>query len=199
MDLTPPTLIGKMVRLVPLDYRYLTDLVEAGQDEEIWTYMRYGLVTTPEKMRKMIASLLGHQEDGTDLPFVVVYQANQKAIGMSRYLNIEPHNRSVEVGGTWYGKPYQRTAVNTECKYLLLEYAFEKLGCIRVQIKTDLRNERSQRAIERIGAAREGVLRNHVILPDGYIRSSVYYSILLEEWPGVKQHLLKMLEQREEK
>ena len=108
---------------------------------------------------------------------------------MTRYLNIETANRAVEIGGTWYAPEFQHTGVNTECKYLLLSHAFEDLGCIRVQFKTDLRNIRSQQAIERIGGVREGVLRNQVILPDGYIRSSVYYSILVEEWPQVKRHL----------
>jgi len=159
--------------------------------------MRYGLVTTQEKMRQMIDDLLTRQERGTDLPFVVIHQNSGRAIGMTRYLNIEPQNRAVEVGGTWYGPGYQRTMVNTECKLLMLAYAFECLGCIRVQLKTDLRNERSQRAIERIGAVREGVLRDHVILEDGYVRSSVYYSILSREWPRVKQHLLKLLDRQE--
>lgn len=199
MDLAPPTLTGKLVRLEPLDYRYVSDLAQAGQDENIWIYMRYGLVTTEEAMRAMIADLLGRQARGTDMPFVVIHQPTGRGIGMTRYLNIEPSNRSVEVGGTWYGPSYQRTGVNTECKYLLFQYAFETLGYIRVQLKTDLRNERSQRAIERVGAIREGVLRNHVILDDGYVRSSVYYSILAREWPDVKQHLLRLLDRAEKK
>lgn len=197
MNLTPPTLAGSVVRLEPLDYRYITDLTEAGQDENIWLYMRYGIVNTEEKMRGMIADLLAQQQRGTDMPFVVIYLPAGRAIGMTRYLNIEAHNRAVEVGGTWYGPSYQRTRVNTECKLLMLRYAFEQLDCIRVQLKTDLRNERSQRAIERLGAVREGVLRDHVILQDGTIRSSVYYSILAREWPSVKQHLLNLLEREE--
>jgi len=104
-------------------------------------------------------------------------------------LNISQSNRSVEIGGTWYGLEFQRTVVNTEAKYLLFTYAFEKLDCVRVQFKTDLRNERSQRAIERLGAVREGVFRNHMILPDGSIRSSVIYSVLADEWPAVKNRL----------
>jgi len=199
MDLTPPTLTGQLVRLEPLDYRHVSDLAQAGQDENIWIYMRYGLVTTEEAMRAMIDDLLGRQARGTDMPFVVIYQPTGCAIGMTRYLNIESNNRSVEVGGTWYGPSYQRTGVNTECKFLLFQYAFENLSCIRVQLKTDLRNERSQRAIERVGAIREGVLRDHVILDDGYVRSSVYYSILAREWPDVKQHLLQLLDRAEKK
>jgi RimJ/RimL family protein N-acetyltransferase len=104
-------------------------------------------------------------------------------------MDIRPRNRGLEIGGTWYAVAHQRTAANTECKFLLLKHAFETLGCIRVQFKTDLRNERSQRAIERIGAVKEGVLRNHMIKPDGSLRHSVYYSIIDTEWPAVKQLL----------
>jgi RimJ/RimL family protein N-acetyltransferase len=116
--------------------------------------------------------------------------------GATRYLNIMPKDRGLEIGGTWYGLEFQRSPVNTECKYLLLKHAFETLGCIRVQLKTDLRNERSQKAIERIGAKKEGVLRNHMILPDGRIRHSVFYSILDTEWPDVKKRLEEMLNTR---
>src|SRR5260221_8471640 len=137
--------------------------------------------------------LLGRQTRGTDLAFAVVHLASGRAIGASRYLNIEPAHRSLEIGGSWYGRAYQRTAVNTEAKYLLLSHAFDTLGCIRVQIKTDVRNERSQRAIERLGAVREGVLRHHMIMPDGHVRDSVYYGILAEEWPAMKARLEGML------
>ena len=113
--------------------------------------------------------------------------------GATRYLNIVPKDRGLEIGGTWYGTEFQRSAVNTECKYLLMTHAFETLRAIRVQLKTDLRNERSQKAIERIGAKKEGVLRNHMILPDGRIRDSVFYSILDTEWPEVKKNLEAMM------
>ncbi len=189
MKIEPITLKGRIVHLVPLDLEQLADLTVAGKDENIWAYMRYGVLDSAEKMRAMIESLLAFQTQGTDLPFTVIQRETGKAIGMTRYLNIERANRAVEIGGTWYAPESQRTGVNTECKYLLLSHAFEDLGCIRVQFKTDLRNVRSQQAIERIGAVREGVLRNQVILPDGYIRSSVYYSILVEEWPQVKRRL----------
>lgn len=197
MNVAPVTLNGKLVRLEPLERSHLTDLTAAGKDERIWAYMRYGTIDSEEKMLVVIDDLLAHQARGTDLPFSVILQESGKAIGMTRYLNIEAHNRAVEVGGTWYGAAYQRTGVNTECKFLLLEHAFERLDCIRVQLKTDLRNERSQRAIERIGAVREGVLRDHMILPDGTVRSSVYYSILAREWPAVKTHLLELINPQE--
>ena len=189
MKIEPITLTGRIVRLVPLDLDQLTDLTAAGKDESIWDFMRYGVIDSPAKMRVMIESLLALQAQGTDLPFTVFHRETGKAIGMTRYLNIETANCAVEIGGTWYAPEFQHTGVNTECKYLLLSHAFEDLGCIRVQFKTDLRNFRSQQAIARIGGVREGVLRNQVILPDGYIRSSVYYSILVEEWPQVKRHL----------
>ncbi len=193
LNIHPVTLTGEIVRLAPLDLNYVPDLAEAGKDESIWEYMRYGAVTSEEKMRHFVSALLAMQERGTDLPFVVIHLESQKAVGMTRYMNIEPANRALEIGGTWYSPEFQRTGVNTECKFLLLQHAFEVLDCVRVQIKTDLRNERSQRAIERIGAVREGVLRNHMILPDGTLRSSVYYSILAGEWPGVKKRLLELM------
>jgi RimJ/RimL family protein N-acetyltransferase len=129
------------------------------------------------------------QVRGLFLPFAIVDLATGRAIGSTRYLDISPHDRHVEIGWTWLGKDYWRTPINTECKYLLLRHAFETLGCIRVSLKTDLRNERSQRAIERIGGVREGVWRRVVVMHDGYQRSSVFYSILDDEWTGVKKRL----------
>ena len=193
MDLSPVTLTGTHVRLEPLSLNHLADLTHSGRDPSLWQYMRYGLVTSEEKMRDFIAYLLDHQAKGTDLPFATIYQPTGKAVGMTRFMDIQPENRCLEIGGTWISPQYQRTAVNTEAKFLMLRHAFEVMGCLRVQIKTDLRNARSQRAIERLGAVREGVLREHMILPDGTVRSSVYYSILAAEWPAVKQRLLDML------
>ncbi len=189
MKITPVTLEGSVVRLEPLSEAHVAGLAQAGRDPAIWQYMRYGYVDTEQKMADLVHSLLGLQARGTDLPFAVIHKADRRPVGMTRYMDIQPENRALEIGGTWYATAYQRTAVNTECKYLLLRHAFEALDCVRVQIKTDLRNERSQRAIERIGGVREGVLRNHMILPDGTLRSSVYYSILPDEWPVVKARL----------
>jgi len=165
----------------------------AGQDERIWRYMPYGRVTTEEKMRAWVQEILSRQARGTDLVFAVVHFETGRAVGSTRYMDIQPGNRGLEIGGTWYAAAFQRTAINTECKYLLLRHAFEVLGCIRVQLKTDLRNERSQQALERIGAVREGVLRHHILMPDGYVRSSVYYSILAAEWLAVKAKLEEKL------
>ncbi len=189
MEVKPVILEGKFVRLEPLGLQHVSDLAEAGHDESIWRYMLYGYPDTEEKMRAWVEDMLQRQARGTDLPFAVIFKQNGRAIGATRYLEIRPEHRGLEIGGTWYGVNYQRTVVNTECKYLLLRHAFETLGCIRVQFKADSRNERSIRALERIGAVREGMLRNHMILADGTIRHSVYFSIIESEWPAVKERL----------
>lgn len=194
LDVQPVTLTGRSVRLEPLSESHTGDLAEVGLDDRIWKYMRYGKVESPADLLRWIRLLLQRRAAGTDLPFAVIYQPTQKAVGVTRYLNIEPANLGLEIGGTWYGLDYQRTAVNTESKYLLLQHAFEELGCIRVQFKTDARNERSRIAIERLGAVREGVLRNHVILPDGTVRSSIVYSVLAEEWPAVRANLVEKMQ-----
>jgi RimJ/RimL family protein N-acetyltransferase len=193
MDIQPVILTGRIVRLEPLSEKHIPDLTVAGQDESIWQYMLYGMISTEEGMRDWVRDILTRQARGTDLPFAVIHLASGRAIGGTRFMDIRPQHRGVEVGGTWYATAFQRTAVNTECKYLLLCHAFEVWQCVRVQFKSDLRNERSQRALERIGAMREGVLRNHMILLDGTIRHSVYYSILDSEWPIVKRGLQEKL------
>lgn len=193
MNIEPVTLQGKVVRLEPLSEAHLPDLAKVGLEEKIWHFMRYGKVESLAQLRVWVKELLEDQASGTDLPFAVIDLASSCAIGSTRYLNIDQENRSLEVGGTWYGLDYQGTLVNTECKYLLLKHAFEVLGCVRVWLKTDLRNLRSQRAIEKLGAVKEGVLRNHMILPNGFIRDSVIYSILPQEWPDIKLMLEKRL------
>lgn len=189
MNIQPITLTAGCVRLEPLTETHVPDLAAVGLDPDIWRYMLYGDIDSEAEMLGFVRDLLARQARGTDLPFAVICQLTDRAIGCTRYMDIRRHDRGLEIGGTWYGAAFRRTAVNTECKYLLLRHAFETLGCIRVQFKTDLRNERSQRAIERLGAAKEGVLRNHMITPDGTIRDSVYYSILDREWPTVKARL----------
>jgi RimJ/RimL family protein N-acetyltransferase len=194
MDIHPITLTGKVVRLEPLSEAHVPGLAIAGKDESIWEHMLYGRVTNEEKMRLWVLDLLARQARRTDLPFAVIHLETGHAVGATRFMDIHPHDRGLEIGGTWYAVAYQRTAVNTECKYLLLRHAFEMYGCIRVQFKTDLRNERSQKAIERIGAVKEGVLRNHMLRPDGTVRHSVFYSIIDSEWPRVKTLLEEKLE-----
>ncbi|MCS6772953.1 MAG: GNAT family protein [Anaerolineae bacterium] len=189
MEIHPVELHGRTVCLKPLQLAHAEPLWTYADDPDIWRYMPYGTVDTLDKLVALIQDLLSRQARGTDLCFTVFYLPTGEPIGMTRYLSIERAHRNLEIGGTWYGRPFRSTLVNRECKYLLLRYAFETLGCVRVQLKADLRNERSQRAIERLGAVREGVLRKHMIMPDGYTRSSVIYSILDEEWPMVKARL----------
>jgi RimJ/RimL family protein N-acetyltransferase len=190
---TPVTLEGKVVRLEPMITAHVGGLSLAGKDESIWKYMLYGDLTRQDKISTWVDSILLLQAAGTDLPFTVIHVASGRVAGATRYLEMRPPHRSLEIGGTWYAPEFQRTAVNTECKYLLLKYAFEELNCIRVQFKADARNERSVRGIERLGAVREGVLRNHYVLQDGTFRDSVYFSILDREWPRVKRRLEEML------
>jgi len=188
-EIVPIVLEGKHVRLSPMTLEHVPMLAEIGVNQKIWDFMVYSSMETEKDMMNWVSDILKRAELGTDLPFVVTHLSSGRIAGATRYLNIFPNDRGLEIGGTWYGTDFQRTAVNSECKYLLLKHAFETLGCIRVQLKTDLRNERSQKAIERIGAKREGVLRNHMILPNGYYRHSVYYSIIDSEWPAVKERL----------
>ena len=191
---SPVILQGKHVRLEPLNESHIPGLTEIGAGQDFWNFMLYGDMKTEDDMRNWVLDIMGRGQRGTDLPFAVIYLESGQVAGATRYLNIVPHDRGLEVGGTWYGLDFQRTVVNTECKYLLFTHAFEVLKCIRLQIKTDSRNVRSQKAIERLGAKKEGVLRTHMILPDGYIRHSVFYSILDTEWPEVKINLEKMMD-----
>ena len=191
--ISPIILNGKYVRLEPMMEDHIPGLAEIGVGQTFWDFMLYGRMESVEDMCNWVRDILSRAQNGTDLPFVAIHVASGKVAGATRYLNIMPKDRGLEIGGTWYGTEYQRTTVNTECKYLLLTHAFEKLGCIRVQLKTDLRNVRSQKAIERIGAKREGILRNHMILPSGQFRDSVFYSILDSEWPEVKKRLGELI------
>ncbi len=177
------------MRLEPLSEAHVADLAAVGLDERIWTYMLYGEMRTEADIRAWVQDMLRRQTRGADLVFAVIHLPTGRAIGSTRYLDIRPEHRGLEIGGTWYGLAYQGTAVNPECKYLLMRHAFETLGALRVQFKTDLRNERSQRALERLGLVKEGVLRDNIITPTGYVRSSVYYSVLAAEWPAMKARL----------
>lgn len=189
MDYTFVPLQGDRARLEPLGPQHLTDLFQASRDPEIWEFLPTPWPRTPEELRGWYDSAQVVKSRGEEFPFAIIDLETGKAVGSTRYLDLFPQHRRIEIGWTWLGRAYWRTALNTECKYLLLKYAFEDLHCIRMQLKTDLRNERSQKAIERIGAMREGVLRKAVIVKDNYQRWSVYYSILDEEWPQVKARL----------
>ncbi len=192
----PVTLEGAHVRLEPLTRQHAADLYAVGRDETIWRYMpRPPLKSIPDT-QGWINQALEVAATGTQTPFAIIHRVGGRAIGSTRYLDIRRDDRGLEIGWTWLGTRFQRTVVNTECKYLLLTHAFEDHGAVRVQLKTDLRNEQSQRAIERLGAVREGVLRKHMILWDGCIRDSVYYSIIDSEWPEAKQRLERLLQGR---
>lgn len=192
MNVTPVTLEGERVRLVPIQPEHAAGLYEAAQANEIWAYMPYA-IDSLEKARFFIDSALRSQEKGIDLVFTIIDKEQGRIVGSTRYLDIIPRDKSLEIGWTWYNPSVWRSRVNSECKYLLLCHAFETLECIRVQLKTDARNERSQNAIGRLGAVKEGTLRNHRILADGYIRDSVYFSILDREWSDVKARLEEFL------
>ena len=189
MIVEPVELVGKFVRLEPLCEDHIPGLTQVGKDSSIWRYMLYGEVTTQEKMEDWVRDMLSRKATGTDQPFAVRHLQSGRLAGATRYMEIRQEHRGLEIGGTWYGTEFQRTPVNTESKYLLMRHAFETLGCIRVQFKADSRNERSLNAIERLGAVREGVLRNHMILEGGLHRHSVYFSIIDTEWPAIKKRL----------
>src|SRR5450432_2374530 len=192
MVVTPVTLEGPRVRLEPLSEAHHAALCAVGLDEELWRWIPAPL-RTPDEMAAYIADALKEQEGGRALPFAVVEKSSERVIGSTRYGNIELAHHRVEIGWTWYARPWQRRGTNTEAKYLLLRHAFETLGCIRVELKTDSLNQRSRAAIQRIGAREEGLLRNHMITSSGRVRHTVYYSIVDSEWPGVKENLEHIL------
>ncbi|MGC1482229.1 MAG: GNAT family protein [Candidatus Acidiferrum sp.] len=188
MNIAPVTLEGRHVRLEPLSQTHQAGLSAVGLDEELWRWIPTP-VRTPEEMSAYIATALEEQARGVSLPFALIEKAANRAIGCTRYGNIDRTHHRVEIGWTWVAKAWQRTAANTEAKYLLLRHAFEALGCMRVELKTDSLNERSRAAILRIGAREEGTFRNHMITASGRIRHTVYFSILDSEWPAVKSLL----------
>lgn len=189
MNPTPVVLYGDVVRLEPLHPDHAATLLEAAADPAIWLYMPMPHPRSVGEVTRWIETTLTEASTGEQVPFAILAAGTDRAIGSTRFLEIRREWRTLEIGWTWLGASAQRTAVNTECKFLLLRHAFEDLGALRVQFKTDLRNTRSQDALARIGAVREGVLRKQRINYDGYVRSSVYYSILDDEWPTVKQRL----------
>lgn len=189
----PLTLEGRYVRLVPLDPAHAPALRVAANDPEIRRYLLDGPGTTREDLDAVIALLLGRQKLGTDLPFTTVRASDGVPVGMSRFLHIDRPNDAVEIGGTWLDSRYWRTPFNTESKYLLLRHAFDREGVHRVCLQSDVRNVRSRRAILRLGAVEEAVLREDRLLPDGGYRSSVFFSILQPEWPAVRRRLEEAL------
>jgi RimJ/RimL family protein N-acetyltransferase len=187
-----PQMEGRHVVIRALEISDIDRLWSAAGDPRIWTYMTSGMADIGD-MRRIVEAALKAAELGTEASFTIIERASGRIVGSTRYLDITPAHRNLEIGWTWLASDVWRTPINTECKLLLLTHAFESMGMLRVQLKTDARNERSQRAIERIGGVKEGVLRQHRILPDGYVRDTVMYSILDSEWRGVKERLEGML------
>lgn len=183
---------GRHVRLVPLTLDHAEALFVAGHDEDIWQYLPCEMPADLQAMRGWIEEAF-QENAGTAVPFAIVHRELGRVVGSTRYHEISPENHVLEIGWSWLARPYWRTGMNTESKYLLLRHAFEQLGAMRVQFKTDLRNVRSQEAIARLGAVREGVFRKHRIVKGGYRRSSVYYSIIDDEWPAVRARLERTL------
>ncbi len=193
MKIEPVVLEGKHVRLEPLALSHLDALCGVGSDAEIWRWNPYIQTGSREGIRAFVEYALGEQAGGTGLPFVTIERATGRAIGSTRFMSIERQHRRVEIGGTWLGLAWQRTAVNTEAKYLMFRHAFETWGCIRVELKTDSLNERSRKAILRVGAKEEGTFRNHMVTSTGRIRHSIYFSVIDSEWPEVKARLEEMM------
>ena len=184
----PVTLLGSHVTLEPLTQARHDELVEAVRDGELWK-LWYTFIPPAEQIRADIDKRLKQQSQGTMVPFAVIEAASGKAVGMTSYMNIDADNRRVEIGSTWYRQQVQRTALNTECKLLLLTHAFEQLDCIAVEFRTHFFNQQSRKAIERLGAKLDGILRNHRFSSDGTLRDTCVYSIIASEWPTVRSHL----------
>jgi RimJ/RimL family protein N-acetyltransferase len=193
--LEPVVLEGSFVRLEPMSMDHHARLSDVGLDPEIWRYTIV-MIRTPEEMRDYMKSAIELQRGGTSLPFVTIERSSGRVVGSTRFGNYDPANRRIEIGWTWLARPWQRTALNTEAKYLMLTHAFEKLHSVRVELKTDVLNEPSRKSMLRIGAKEEGVLRKHTLMWTGRYRDSIYYSVLDEEWPAVKVQLEKMLVRR---
>ncbi|HWH24536.1 MAG TPA: GNAT family protein [Candidatus Limnocylindria bacterium] len=185
--LRPVTLSGRRVRLEPLARRHLDGLVEVGLAPAIWRWMPINVATGAD-MAALVEAALAAAAAGREMPFATVELASGRIVGSTRYLNIEPGHRRLEIGWTWLAPAWQRTGVNAEAKLLMLGHAFDELGALRVEFKTDARNERSRRALAAIGAVEEGTLRGHMLTPAGR-RDSVYFSVLAEEWPAVRAGL----------
>lgn len=187
----PVTLEGKTVRLLPLEKAHFTTLAELAKEKSIWEFYPFDCSDTGKFFQEFDNALL-EREKGNQYPFIIFHKPLQKIIGSTRFLDMHPEHKKLEIGWTWLHPDYWKTAVNVECKLLLLNYCFETLKTIRVQLKTDENNIRSRKAIEKIGGRFEGVLRNERIRDDGTYRNSVFYSITDEEWPEKKQKLMAL-------
>jgi N-acetyltransferase len=193
-DPQPVLLVGRHVRLEPLGRQHAEGLLAVAPDASIWKYLMIPPLTTRAEVEKWIEEALQTQRSGSEVAFATVRVSDSKVVGSTRYIDIRRPHRGLEIGWTWLAPEAQRTPINTEAKYLMLRHAFEQLGAMRVQLKTDENNSKSRRAIERIGGVFEGVLRNQMFRPhDGYVRSTAMYSLVDREWPAAKQRLEAML------
>jgi RimJ/RimL family protein N-acetyltransferase len=183
---------GDTIALLPLDASHQDALLTAAKDGILWE-LWYTSVPSSATINNYLDKALAEKENGQAYPFVVFHKKTKQIIGCTRYYNLQPEHRRLEIGYTWYAKSYQRTRVNTECKYLLLQYAFEIKHCIAVQFMTDWHNIASRNAIARLGAHQDGLLRNHRLNSDGSYRDSVVFSITENEWSGVKKNLTQKL------
>jgi RimJ/RimL family protein N-acetyltransferase len=188
----PVTLEGRWVRLEPLGAEHLPGLVEVGLDPSLWRWT-LTVIATPDQMRRFVEAALAERAAGDSMPFTIIERASGQPVGSTRYLNIDANHRRLEIGYTWVAPGWQRTPLNSEAKLLLIGHAFDRLGAVRVEFKTDSLNEASRRALLGIGAIEEGTLRNHMISQGGRRRHSVYYSVIEEEWPTVREHLEQRL------
>lgn len=192
IEVGPVTLQGQWVRLAPLEQRHAGDLAAVATDREVWQYLLAPLAT-PADVELFVERALAAAERGEEVPFVTVDCATETVVGTTRFMDIRREHHAVEIGNTLLGRAWWRTVLNSEAKYLLMRHLFDTIGCQRVSLKTDRLNERSQRAIERLGAVREGVLRKHMIVQNGRPRDTVYYSIVDEEWPAIKARMEESL------
>ena len=193
MDVKPLTLENRWVRLEPLTLQHAEGLWAIGQQADDWLWMPRACFQSLDDTRQWINEALAQQDKGLQIAFAIRDRASGKLAGSTRYLNIRPKDHGLEIGWTWLGRDFQRSAVNTATKLLLLGHAFDTLNALRVELKTDARNQRSQAAIARLGATREGLFRRHMVVQNGFVRDTVYFSITDLDWPLVQPRLLRML------
>lgn len=188
MNLTPLILEGAHVRLEPLSESHIDGLCAVGLDPELWKWIPLQVLDR-DAMTRYVRNALADREKGIAIPFATLDRASKNIIGSTRFMNIDVQHKRLEIGATWIAKPWQRTAINTEAKYLMMRHAFESLGCNRVEWKTDSLNTQSRNAILRIGAKQEGIFRQHMVTWSGRLRDTVYFSVIAPEWPRAKAAL----------
>ena len=187
---------GFSVRLTPIDYSHLDQLSVWSAEEEIWRYMTFAHLASKDEMEAWIGTAMDANKRGAEMNFAIIDEASQLAVGATSFYRVVPEHKRLELGKSWLGAPYRRTHINTAAKYLMLHHAFETLMANRVELNTDARNVRSQRAMERLGAIRDGILRCHTVMRDGFVRDTMNYSFTMNDWPATKAVLLGMLEER---